>query len=221
MKKSMMVSGMHLGTEFLSELYKEFVKRGGTEEQLGELLKTDSPAIPEFAERLVSMANGAKKLALKYLKRIGNIVVKTSASVKSSFFKTDGAVKLYFWDNFKSWILSAIPEEIPAFEGTVLKTQLTRSMKDSDIHKELVNPTPFAVVEFAAIIIHLLLKQAKGEDGVLLNNGYANIFYVQLADGRVGAVGVCWCSDDQGWGFRACDLGGGTWLGGHAVFSRS
>jgi len=40
-------------------------------------------------------------------------------------------------------------------------------------------------------------KQKNGEDGVLLNNGYANIFYIRDQNGVLRAVRVYW--DDGSW----------------------
>ena len=160
--------------------------------------------------------------ALRYLKLAAkDIVVKTVVVAKATLFGKKASVKTYLGSNFESWVFPEIPDEIPAFDGKLQKTQLTKNMNDTAIQAELGQPKPHTVVEFIAIIIHLLSKQAKGEEGMLLTNGYANIFYVQLADSRVVAVGVYWDADGRGWCFNADGLGGGTWGGGDVVFSRS
>lgn len=220
MKKSLMVSGMNFGTEFLTNLYKEVVKKGGKEEDIFEALKTGSNLIPEFAKMVVETANRRKRLSLEYLKLItGNIAVKTDSFSKDSFFK-NGPMKLYFWESFKDQIFKVIPDSIPGFEGLLRKTQLTKSMFDSEILAELNNPQPFTVSEFAAIICELLSRQPNSEDGQLLNNGYANIFYVKLEDERVVAVVVHWSSDARGWRLNACAFVDCKWDVGHCVFSR-
>lgn len=216
-----MVRGMLFGAEFFTELHKEVVKLGGSEENMFEKMKTDSGLAKEFAKLIVDGVNGAKNLTLKFLKLItDNIIVATEPFTKNSFFVKDGSVKLYFWDNFTNWILKAIPENIPAFQGKLLKTQLTKDMYDSEILNELNQPKPFTILEFAAIIRDLLTKQPKGEEGEFLNNGYANIFYVQLED-RVVPVFAGWRSGDRGWRLGVGDLDGGRWDGGDFVFSRS
>ncbi len=218
MKRVLMISGMQFGTEFLTNLCKEVIRRGGTEEKIFESLKTGSDLIPKFAEMIV----GAKKLTLKYLKLIAdNITVKTDNFSKDSFFKENGPVKLYFGSNFRNWILKAMPDEIPAFEGALLKTQLVKYMCDSEILAELGNPKPFTISEFSAIIRELFLKQPNGEGGIFLNNGYANIFFIQLENGRVVAVRVRWDSDDREWCLGVDDLYDDRWFGGYCVFSRS
>ncbi|MFH0806701.1 MAG: hypothetical protein V1885_03195 [Candidatus Brennerbacteria bacterium] len=177
----------------------------------------------ETAKLIVAGANGAKKLTLKSLKPLTDgIEIAAELFAKDSFWKQNGPVKLYFWDNFTSWILSAMPETIPAFHGTLAKFELTRSMYDSEILSELGQPIPFTIGEFAALIRDLLTKQPKGEDGLLLANGYVNIFYVKLDDKRVVAVDVCWGSDDRRWRCYARALGArGRWSDGYCVFSRS
>jgi hypothetical protein len=66
----------------------------------------------------------------------------------------------------------------------------------------------------------LMEKQGKGEDGVLLNNGYANIFYIRDLAGVLRAVGVRW--GGGGWGVGADSVGGpDRWDGGYRVFSRN
>jgi hypothetical protein len=222
MKKSDMVRGMLFGAEFFTELHKEVVKLGGSEERMFEKMKTGSGLAKEIAKLIVAGANGAKNLALKSLKLIEDgIAVMGEVFKKSSFFTADGPVKLWFGDNFKKWVLSAIPDSIPAFQGKLLKTQLTEYMYDSAILKELGQPNPFTVGEFAAIIRDLLTKQPNGEDGTFLTNGYANIFYVKLDDGRVVAVDVRWRSDSREWRLSAYDLADGGWHDGDCVFSRS
>ncbi len=166
--------------------------------------------------------NGAKKLSLKFLELIaGNIAINTAAFPKDSFFSKNGPVKLYFGDNFSNWILAAMPDVIPAFEGTLLKTRLTKYMYDSEILDELGHPEPFTISEFSAIVRELLQKQPNGEDGILLNNGYANIFFVQLEDARVVAVRVLWGSGRRAWSLIAPGLDDGRWSDGRCVFSRS
>ncbi|MDI6734170.1 MAG: hypothetical protein QMD50_01605 [Patescibacteria group bacterium] len=217
MKKSMVVSGMNFGTEFISNLYKAVIKRGGTEEQMFDAMKTNSGLTETVADLIV----GIKKLALKYLALVQRgISIATEMFPKRSFF-SDGP-KLYFWNNFKNWVLSEIPEIIPAYTGTLSKYTLTKGMDDAEIQGELGNQKAFTVPEFAAIIKDLIGKQPKGEkNGILLNNGYANIFYVKLANKTVVAVNVRWLGGDREWHFRANALDRVRWDDGDCVFSGS
>ena len=61
--------------------------------------------------------------------------------------------------------------------------------------------------------------QSKGDEGVLLINGWANIFYIRDAKGVFCAVGVDW--DGDGWDVRARSVGCPRgWGAGGRVFSR-
>ena len=68
-------------------------------------------------------------------------------------------------------------------------------------------------------LFFLLKKQKSGKSGVLLTNGYSNIFYVRDQSDRLRAVYVCW--DDNGWSVDAFSPGPlDHWCGGCRVFSR-
>ncbi len=211
--KSNIVAGLHFGTEFFIELFKQVKKLGGTEECIYDTLKTNSPVITEIAKLIV----GVKKLALKSLSFVKNVVIEAEESLKSFF---TGKSNFWFGDNFKSLILSQIPETIPAFSGTLSKLLLTKPIYDSEMQAE-TDSKPFSVAEFAAIIRHLILSQPNGEDGDLLNNGYGNIFHVQLGDNRVVAVRVDWDSCRREWVFRANDFDIDGWSGGYCLFVRN
>ncbi len=221
MQKSKLVGGMLFGAEFFTEVYKEVVKLGGNEERMFERMKTGTGLAKEVAKLIVAGTNGAKKLALKSLKLITDgIAIATESFTKESFFGKKGPVKLWLGSNFEQWVLPLIPETIEAFQGTLTQTKLTKYMLDSEILTELGHPEPFTPGEFAALIRDLLTKQPKGEEGTLLMNGYANVFYVQL-EGRVVAVRVLWSSDGRGWGLDAFGLDDYRWFGGRCVLSRS
>ncbi len=215
--KSSVVAGMQFGSEFLSNVCKGVLRRGGTHEQVFEAMKTESGLAEEFAELIVVKT----KPILKSLNLIArNIVVNARAFTKASFFEK-GPAKLWFGESFRNWILPAIPDEIPEFQGNLAKHELMKSMNDSEILAELGSPQPFTIPEFVAIVKSLVEKQPQGEAGTLLSNGYANIFYVQLEDGRVVAAGVYWVSGCREWDLGAYGLGGGGWSGGDCVFSRN
>lgn len=163
--------------------------------------------------------NSAKNLALKHLEVIANIAVKTDVFVKDSFFK-NGPVELNFWKDFTNLIFNPMPEEIPAFEANILKTRLKKKMYDSEILSELCNSKPLTILEFAAVIENLLQKQPNGETGHLVNNTYANVFYVKLENNRVVTVRVGRYPGSHGWGLSVNGLVG-WWFNGDCVFSRS
>ncbi|MEK7857204.1 MAG: hypothetical protein AAB288_14025, partial [Acidobacteriota bacterium] len=68
----------------------------------------------------------------------------------------------------------------------------------------------------------LMERQPKGESGEFLTNGYANIFYVRDATGKLRAVCVFWDAGNGGWGVDAGSVGFPfRWHGGRRVFSRN
>ena len=65
-----------------------------------------------------------------------------------------------------------------------------------------------------------MAEQGNGEDGILLTNGYANIFYIRDIKGVFWAVGCYWGGD--GWDVSADSVGApDVWDGGNRVFSRN
>ena len=148
-------------------------------------------------------------------------LISASKSTILDFFSENGPVKLYFGDNFKNWILSKISEstnfpEPPKSERRIL----SKSMNDKEIIGEFKIQPYKSIPELLSVVHEKITKQPNGENGELLNNGYANIFYVQLED-RVVAVDVRWDSGDREWVLHADGLDDGAWLAGGCVFSRS
>jgi hypothetical protein len=117
-------------------------------------------------------------------------------------------IEMYIHDNFREWILNPMKNQpLSLSDGITLeKFNLNKSMHDSQIKNELGNPKPIYVTAFFPILLNLLRQQPNGEakENGLLNNGYANIFHVELEDGRVVAVNVYW--DDVEWDLLAYDL---------------
>jgi len=67
----------------------------------------------------------------------------------------------------------------------------------------------------------MLEKQPGGEEGALLVNGYANIFYIHDVEGNLWAVGAYWNSDVGGWCVYASSVEYPYgWLDGRRVVSR-
>ena len=72
-----------------------------------------------------------------------------------------------------------------------------------------------------AYLYELLSRQPKGESGVLLTNGYATIFYIKDANGKLWAVRVYWRSYYGEWCVGADSVAyPDEWHGGYRVFSR-
>ncbi len=131
--------------------------------------------------------------------------------------KKDAPVKIScVWDNFRDWFL---PKEEQQFGGSTLKYgKLSRSSVDGPIIAELGGEEKAETT--LTELFSLMQAQKNGENGPLLTNGYANIFYIRDAKGVLRTVGADW--GGVGW-----DVGAGSvtnpyaWDDALRVFSRN
>lgn len=176
---------------------------------------------------------GGEEAAMAFLRGVFEVVrvklldilgtVKTLATTekfvaKQKFVKDSKEIKFYgIWDNFTAWFLPGdgkIEEHVG--EQMLSYGNLTKGSVDGPIIEELGGEAKAETTLSA--IYGLLLKQPKGEEGALLTNGYANIFYVRDTSGVLRAVHVGW--DDDGWGVGAYSVeNAGEWFAGYRVFS--
>ncbi len=94
--------------------------------------------------------------------------------------------------------------------------ELVKNAYDREITPELGGSYTFDESELCARIEQMIAKQSNGEEGDLLNNSYANIFYLAGC-----VVSVSWNEGNGEWGVDAWGLGGGDWGAGLRVFSRN
>lgn len=121
----------------------------------------------------------------------------------------------YLGGNFKSDFLNQVIEPHEARKLDAGK--LTENSRDDRILAELGSDKCETTLDAVRV---LLKKQSKGEDGVLLTNGYANIFYVRNVSGVLRAVSVFWHGD--GWYVYSGSVGfPRVWYEGSLVFSRN
>jgi hypothetical protein len=164
-----------------------------------------TPSILELVSTIVVNATTGKLVAKE------RFVINTerNAPVKIS----------YLGDNFKAWFLNGDGKtEDLISEQTLRYHKLRQSSVDGPIITELGGE---AKAETAlSEMFSLMEKQKHGEDGVLLNNGWANIFYIKDSAGVLRAVYVHWHGD--GWHVRANSVGRPRrWPDGNQVFSRN
>lgn len=154
---------------------------------------------------------------------------KTSATTKKfvakdKFTKDSKEVKFYFygiWNNFTNWFLAGDSKtEEPLGEQELRYGNLIKISADSPIIEELGGEAKAETT--LTELYDLLKKQANGEEGVLLiNDGYANIFYIRDTAGVLRAVYVFWHGGD-GWCVRAYSVEDSLeWLAGCRVFFRN
>ncbi|MBI5139882.1 MAG: hypothetical protein HZA94_00295 [Candidatus Vogelbacteria bacterium] len=168
----------------------------------------------------------AKQAVLAILNFISTATVSFTArpgDTVSEFFKTrDG---LYVWDAFRNlmdetWLASTIQNPSPI---RISYYDLNKSANDFQTEKEFEgNQAPFIFENFGvflAVLAGLILAQWGGKkDGPLLDNGYANLFYVRIGS-EVFTVHVSWSSVDRYWHVFASPRGSFEWDAGLRVFS--
>lgn len=118
-----------------------------------------------------------------------------------AFYQT--GTGLYVYDTFADrFDLGARKTVDSALERPYVASLLKANAYDTDIRKELPE-THLSTLEDIASLIG---AQRSGQSGLLLNNGYANIFYVEGKNGEVFAVLVRWYSGNRRWLVRDLKL---------------
>lgn len=137
----------------------------------------------------------------------------TAAVDPKEFFQDrDG---LYVWSDFKQRIIEKTTG--PALAGSsysIDSFKLLERADDAQIEAALPEKHVFSEDAVCAIVAELITKQPKGEEGTLLNNGYANLFYTPSF-----VVRVRWRSDGSRWHVCAWDRDGHRWDSDERVFS--
>lgn len=130
-----------------------------------------------------------------------------------TFFQTRKG--LYVWDGFRSRVLSLAKPVSGLGPLSLSSYDLTENLYDRDIKAELPANHVFTDASvLCARIAQLISKQPNGEKGDLLNNGYANLFYLPDC-----VVDVYWGSVRQGWYVYAWKLDDRHWYAGRRAFS--
>lgn len=100
-------------------------------------------------------------------------------------------------------------------ETTLVLHRLEKNFLDKPIIAQLGEKTEISLAHF----IELIEKQANGQKGELLVNGYANIAYIHDKIGNLWAVDACWYSLGVDWlvNARSVDNQHGWGAGGQLV----
>jgi hypothetical protein len=139
---------------------------------------------------------------------------------KEKFVKDSKEVKFFgIWNNFTELFLAGHGKiEDPIGSQELRYGNLTKNSVDRPIIEELGGEAKAETT--LSELCDLLKKQAKGEEGDLLTNGYANIFYIKDTSGVLRAVYVFW--DVDGWLVNVNSVvPSREWLAGGRVFSRN
>ncbi|MEI7749555.1 MAG: hypothetical protein WCJ25_00970 [Candidatus Moraniibacteriota bacterium] len=130
----------------------------------------------------------------------------------------------YCFDLRARKLVTSAPERL--YVASLLKA----NAYDRDIRKELPENHLSTLEDIAALIE----AQPDGKSGILLTNGYMNIFYVEGKNGKVFAVSAYWCTDVRAWrvddwmldmfcdgNWNADHFGDWNWYAGHQVLCPS
>jgi hypothetical protein len=178
--------------------------------------------------RIIPVESQGKTVEL-LLESVGtvNILATTSKFIaRDHFIKDTGRkakVKIsYLGDNFTGWFLDDNGKvENPIAATTLCYGKLRKASLDAPIIIELGGEikAETALTE----MFSLMEEQRDGEAGVLLNNGYANIFYIRDKKRVLRAVRVRWRGWlDVGWYVHARSVGyPHGWSAGGQLFSRN
>lgn len=148
------------------------------------------------------------------LKEVKNkISVKTeSVFDPKEFYKNRAG--LWVSSSFESRVLTNAETTKADTTAILASRDLINSVNDAEIEGELGSNHLFTATEVCAIVSDLIEKQPEGSEGVLVNNGYANLFYTEAC-----VVSVSWYAVHGEWLVYAWDRGGDGWGDGRRVFS--
>lgn len=179
------------------EVTTEHVKTyKSTQNRLRKMAMDNDCSMAEVVDRL-SKTGSAKSMYVR--------------SPKEYFVTRNG---LYVWGDFISRVVSKIGSEQISSSFKLRGFDLKESSTDAQIEKSLPKNHLFSESDICAIIIGMIEKQRTGGKGMLLNNGYANLFYLK---GCVVSVG--WDSGRRYWRVGAWLRGDDRWADGGRVFS--
>lgn len=136
------------------------------------------------------------------------IAAKAASRSFTDFFKSREG--LWVSGSFKERILNQAKDA--GVDMTLTSFKLIKDSTDEQIEAALPEKHIFTESEVCAVIAALIEGQPKGEKGILLNDGWYNLFYTEGC-----VVRVDWSVDE--WNVNTWDRDGGTWSAGFRVFS--
>ena len=163
----------------------------------------------KFIESSTEREIAPKKKPVSSFREEVSVASLTKRFVPDEFFTTRPG--LYLYNDMQRVLKGA--RVVQSAGAVVLRSfDLTQDAYDRDIKAELPEHHEVELWQVA----NLIEAQMKGEDGPLLTNGYANIFYVAGC-----AVSVHWSAGYRKWRVRGWRLDDGGWRAGFRVFSRN
>ena len=157
------------------------------------------------------------KATVVLLKKVTTVVVPTVAEFSTVVFLDDDSPVGWIGDNFKRMFGNHTESETS--QSALQVHQLTESARDPAIIAEL-GGEQIAETTLGQMW-QMLLVQGQGQDGNLLINGFANIFYIRSqVDNQLWAVYCRWDSGNRDWLVNAYPVSDpDDWYAGSQVFS--
>lgn len=139
--------------------------------------------------------------------------VLTEDHYPASFYQT--RIGLSVWDDFlRSRIAKKAKPTKKGAKFNLKAARLKQDLRDEQVEAALGADHHFDETVVCAVVAALIAKQPNGEDGRLLNNRCANLFYTSSF-----VMFVFWSSLGRYWQVRACRRGVNSWRAGRQVFS--
>lgn len=210
---SLIITGMGVAMGLVTELVSAVKEQGGSDEDIHRLVKPEGrKTISQMAKLIVEAGKTSRLLG-----PIGttNVPAISRFVVAKNFVLAKKPVKIgWLGNNFKEWFLKKV--EMPVSGATLRYMKLVEPSVDGPILTELGNNAETTLAQ----IFSLMKRQPNGEEGILLTNGYANIFYVRDTNNILRAVHVYWYED--AWYVYAYSVEHPyRWIAGYRVFSRN
>lgn len=103
----------------------------------------------------------------------------------------------YLGKNFPVWFGEKVENDLPP--STLTYSKLMQDSNDTEILGAISNKENEDV--FLCEMFYLMSKQPNGEEGILLNDGGVNFFYIKDVSGVLRTIRLLW--QDGGWGIHA------------------
>jgi hypothetical protein len=184
-------------------------------EALKKFLRKENPwaEVKKVASNLLAFVKEVTLPAVRAFKPADHLVVTPDKQRKNA-----KVVVGYISDNAKE-VMRGLVEPEAADEVKLRIHQLREASVDGPIIAELGGEE--VVTTSFARMWQMTEKQGHGEEGDLLVNGYANIFYIRDAKGVLWVVYCFWRASRGYWRFRAHSVAPpDAWYAGSQVVSR-
>ncbi len=223
------VTAIESGAGFIGSLAFKLIKRarqaGVSDEAIHELAREGEVADAKIDQIVAVLFQKKEDVPMPnpLLDFLGTVEIPATTEkfvTKDKFVVNTGRkakVKIsYIGDNFRDKFIKKVEETIG--KTTLRYAKLTQNSLDKPILDELDGQDKAETT--LAEMFSLMEKQGNGEIGILLTNGYANIFYIRDAEGVLWAVHCRW--RDGGWDVLARSVGSPNgWDAGRQLFSRN